>query len=209
MKQLRKYGYEILLSLLGVAFGTMLLYLWLVMPEDLITRGTVMFGMFFDGIAIYFVLRKLWRTKWRYRVMPTVQNILEKVARVFKIIRQKLGIPERSQQTVLRGKSKIFFDVKQTDPQTKRSKKQSAWKNLQNDKERLGYLYKRMIDANINQGLPIYSYETPSEIKGKKEYQAVENQIFDLYVENRYKGEVNLNRSVLDDLKKEMKNAKK
>ena len=209
MKQLRKYGYEILLSLLGVAFGTMLLYLLLVMPEDLTTRGTVMFGMFFDGIAIYFVLRKLWRTKWRYRVMPKVQKILEKAARIFKIVRQKLGIPERRQQTVLRGKSKIFFDVKQTDTQTKRHKKQSAWKNLQTDKERLGYLYKRMIDTNINQGMPIYAHETPSEIKDKKEYQAVENQIFDLYVENRYKGEVTLNRAVLDDLKKEIKNAKK
>ena len=65
MKKLRQYAFEILLSILGVAFGTMLLYLVIVMPEDLIERGTVMFCMFFDGIAIYFVLRKLWRAKWR------------------------------------------------------------------------------------------------------------------------------------------------
>lgn len=209
MKQIRKYVYEILLILLGIAFGTMLLYLLLVMPEDLTTRGTVMFGMFFDGIAVYFVLRKLWRTKWRYRVMPSIQKILEKAARIFKIVRKKLGIPERGQQTVLRGKSKIFFDVKQTTVQTKRIKKQSAWKNLRTDKERLGYLYKRVIDTNINQGLPIYSFETPTEIRGKKEYQNVENQIFDLYVENRYKKEVTLERSILDDLKTEMKKTKK
>ena len=43
----------------------------------------------------------------------------------------------------------------------------------------------------------------------KKEYQNVENQIFDLYVENRYKKEVTLERSVLDNLKAEMKKTKK
>lgn len=208
MKKLRQYAFEILLSILGVAFGTMLLYLVIVMPEDLIERGTVMFCMFFDGIAIYFVLRKLWRAKWRYRVMPKVHQIFEKLARVLKIIRKKLGIPERREQTVLKGKSKIFFDVKKTDTQKKRAKKLSAWKSLQSDKERLGYLYKRVIDTNISHGTPIYSSETPTEIRGKKEYHDVENQIFDLYVENRYREDVTLDRIKLDDLKKEMKNAK-
>lgn len=208
MKKLRKYAFEILLSVLGVAFATMLLYLVIVIPEDLMTRGTVMFCMFFDGIAIYFVLRRLWRTKWRYRVMPQVQKIFEKLAHVLKMVRQRLGIPERGQQTVLKGKSKIFFDAKPIDTQTKRSKKPSTWRNLQNDRERLGYLYRRMIDANISQGLPVFSSETPSEIKGKKDYRDIENQIFDLYVANRYKGDVKLDRILLDDLKKEMKNAK-
>ena len=205
MKYIRKYGFEILLSILGVAFAAMLLYLLIVTPEDLMMRGTVMFGLFFDGIALYFVLRKLWRTKWRYCVMPQVQKILEKLARVLKIVRKKLGIPERNQQTVLKGKSKVFFDAKPTNEQVKRSKKAKGWKALQSDKERLGYLYKRVIDANIHQGVPIYSFETPSEIKSKKEYLDTENQIFDLYVANRYKNDVTLDRDVLDDLKKEIK----
>ncbi len=208
MKQIRKYAFEILLSILGVAFGTMLLYLVIVMPEDIMTRGTIMFGMLFDGIAIYFVLRKLWRSKWRYLVVPQVQKLFEKLVRVLKIVRKKLGIPERGQHTVLRGKSKIFFDMKPTYAQAKRVKKPSAWKNMQTDKERLGYLYKRVIDTNIHQGVPIYSSETPTEIKDKKEYRDVENQIFDLYVENRYKDDVMLDRTMLEDLKKEMKNAK-
>ena len=205
MKYIRKYGFEILLSILGVAFAAMLLYLLIVTPEDLMMRGTVMFGLFFDGIALYFVLRKLWRTKWRYCVMPQVQKMLEKLARVLKIVRKKLGIPERNQQTVLKGKSKVFFDAKPTNEQVKRSKKAKGWKALQSDKERLGYLYKRVIDANIHQGVPIYSFETPSEIKSKKEYLDTENQIFDLYVANRYKNDVTLDRDVLDDLKKEIK----
>ena len=115
---------------------------------------------------------------------------------------------ERNHHTVLKGRSKIFFDTKEKDLPTKRAKKPSAWKNLQTDKERLGYLYRRMIDANINQGLPVFSSETPTEIKNKKEYRDIENQIFDLYVENRYKDDVTLDSTVLDDLKKEMKNAK-
>lgn len=208
MKWIRKYIYELLASILGTAFATMLLYLLIVKPEDLMVRGTVMFGLFFDAIAIYYTLRKLWRTKWRRCVMPKVQEFFEKIAKVLKLFREKLGIPETNHHMVLRGKSKIFFDVKATNVQTKRAKKPSAWKSLQTDRERLGYLYRRMIDTNINQGLPVFSSETPTEIKGKKEYRDVENQIFDLYVENRYKDDVTLDRIVLDELKKEIKNAK-
>ena len=94
MKWIRKYFFEIILSILGIAFATMLLYLILVMPEDLMVRGTVMFGLFFDAIAIYYTLRQLWRTKWRYRVMPVMQKIFEKIAKVLKLFREKLGIKE-------------------------------------------------------------------------------------------------------------------
>lgn len=208
MKLIRKYGYEILASILGIAFVTMLLYLLLVKPEDLMVRGTVMFMMFFDAIALYYVLRKLWRTKWRYRVVTSVQKVFEKIARVLKIFRQKLGIPEREQKTVLKGKATISFDAKPIYEQAKRVKKPKGWKSLQTDKERLGYLYKRMIDTNISRGVPIFSSETPTEIKGKKSYHNHENQIFDLYVANRYKNDVTLDSAVLDDLKKELKNAK-
>ena len=140
--------------------------------------------------------------------MPQVHKIVEKLAHVFKILRKKLGIPERGDQTVLKGKSKIFFDIKISDTEVKRAKKLSAWKSLQTDRERLGYLYKRVVDTNINRGTPIYSFETPTEIKDKKEYHDVENQIFDLYVENRYKEDVTLDRIKLDGLKKEMKKEK-
>lgn len=208
MKLIRKYGYEILASILGVAFVTMLAYLLIVKPEDIMTRGTVMFMMLFDAIAAYYVLRKLWRTKWRYRVMPSLQKAFEKIARAIKIFRQKLGIPEKEPKTVLRGKATISFDAKPIYEQTKRIKKPKGWKSLQTDRERLGYLYKRMIDTNIHQGVPIFSSETPTEIRDKKDYRDHENQIFDLYVANRYKNDVTVDRTVLDDLKKEMKNAK-
>ena len=208
MKLIRKYGYEILASLLGVAFVTMLLYLVIVKPEDLYVRGTVMFGMLFDGIAIYYALRKLWRTKWRYRVVPAVQRVWEKIARVLKIVRTKLGLEKKEKRTVLKGKTIVFFEKKPLEQQATRAKKPLGWGSLQTDRERLGYLYRRMIDGNINRGLPVFSFETPSEIKEKKEYKDCENQIFDLYVANRYKGEVSLDRETLNDLKKELKNTK-
>ena len=208
MKLIRKYGYEILAGLLGIAFATMLLYLLIVKLEDLNTRGTVMFGLLFDAVAIYYVLRKLWRTKWRYRLMPVLQKALEKITRVFKIFRAKLGLERTDKGTVLKGKTTISFDEKPLFMQTRRTKKPQEWKSLQTDRERLGYLYRRMIDSNIRQGLPVFSSETPTEIKRKKDYRDCENQIFDLYVANRYKGEVTLNRESLNNLKKELKNTK-
>ena len=208
MKLIRKYGFEILLGISGIAFGIGVLYIILAMPEDLMVRGTIMFGLFFDGIAIYYILRKLWHTKWKYRVIPAVQTFFEKLAKVLKLVRKKLGIKEREASTVLKGKSIIFFDTKPTQEQAKRKKKTSAWKNLQTDKERLGYLYRKMIDTNIHQGLPVFASETPTEIKDKKEYREHENQIFDLYVANRYREDVDLDADVLNDLKQEIKNAK-
>jgi len=208
MKLIRKYGYEILASLLGVAFVTMLLYLVIVKPEDLYVRGTVMFGMFFDGIAIYYALRKLWRSKWRYRIAPVAQKVFEKLVRVFKIFRAKLGFESKDARTVLRGKVTVSFDAKLSTAATKRAKKPQGWGSLQSDRERLGYLYRHMIDQNISRGLPVFSSETPSEIKEKKSYKDCENQIFDLYVENRYREQVSLDREDLNDLKKELKNAK-
>ena len=208
MKLIRKYGFEILLGISGIAFGIGVLYIILAMPEDLMVRGTIMFGLFFDGIAIYYILRKLWYTKWKYRVIPAVQTFFEKLAKVLRLVRKKLGIKEREASTVLKGKSIIFFDTKPTQEQVKRKKKPSAWKNLQTDKERLGYLYRKMIDANIHQGLPVFASETPTEIKDKKEYREHENQIFDLYVANRYRDDVDLDADILNDLKQEIKNAK-
>ncbi len=208
MKLIRKYGYEILASLLGVAFVTMLLYLVIVKPEDLYVRGTVMFGMLFDGIAIYYALRKLWRTKWRYRVVLAVQRVWEKIARVLKLVRTKLGLEKKEKRTVLKGKTTVFFEKKPLEKQAKRAKKPQGWGSLQTDRERLGYLYRYMIDHNISRGVPIFSSETPSEIKEKKDYKDCENQIFDLYVENRYRDKVALDREVLNDLKKELKNTK-
>ena len=123
MKLIKKYGFEILLGILGVAFGTGTLYLILVMPEDIMVRGTITFGLFFDGIALYYILRKLWHAKWKYRVMPAVQKIFEKIAKVLKIVREKLGIKEREPSTILRGRSIISFDI---NPSTN---KQSARRN--------------------------------------------------------------------------------
>lgn len=208
MKQIRKYGYEILACLLGVAFVTMLLYLLVVNPENLNVRGTVMFGILFDAIALFFVLRKLWRSKWRHRIAPVAQKILEKLVRVFKIFRAKLGLEGKDARTVLGGKVTISFDAKISSATKKRAKKPQGWGSLQTDRERLGYLYRSMIDQNIHRGLPVFSSETPSEIREKKTYKDCENQIFDLYVENRYREEVSLDREDLNDLKKELKNTK-
>ena len=206
MKLIRKYGFEALAVILGAAFGTMLLYLCIVKPEELMTRGTIMFALLFDGIALYYVLRKLWRTKWRARVMPSVQKIFEKLARALRLFQKKLGLAREDSKTVLKGKSTIIFDTKPINTQSKRAKKPAGWKNLQSDKERLGYLYRRMIDTNIHRGLPVFSCETPTEIRGKKNYGDCENQIFDLYIANRYKDDITLDRDMLDDLKKEVKN---
>ena len=66
----------------------------------------------------------------------------------------------------------------------------------------MGYLYKSVIELNINHGLLVFSSDTPIEVKMKKEYETFENQIFDLYITNRYKDTLETDTDTLNELKK-------
>ena len=71
--------------------------------------------------------------------------------------------------------------------------------------ERLGYLYKHTVEFNVKHGLLASSSDTPIEIKMKKEYETHENQIFDLYITNRYKDSLEVDGYMIDELKKRLK----
>ncbi len=204
MKALKKYRYELLALLLTSGFFSIILY-WLV--ADFATQ-TIRAGLSVllaaDGVGLYFVLRQLWRTKWRNSFVASVQKVVEKLAKRLLRFLEKRSIKKGKKTTVLSGKTTVSFDSPISVSLEKKAKKTQKWKHLQTSRERLGYLYRQMIERQIKRGQLVYSSDTPVEIKSQREYEAFENEIFDLYIENRYQETVQIHFHTLDDLKRRM-----
>lgn len=204
MKTLKKYRYELLALLLTAVFFSIILY-WLV---DDSTTQTVRAGLSVllaaDGVGLYFVLRQLWRTKWRNSFVASVQKMVEKLAKHLLRFFEKRNIKKGKKTTVLSGKTTVSFDFPTSAFLEKKTKKSPKWKHLQTSREKLGYLYRQMIERQIKRGRLVYASDTPYEIKSQKDNEIFENEIFDLYIAHRYKETVQIHFSTLDDLKKKM-----
>ena len=200
MRTIQKYRYESLAIVLTAAL--LVLGFYLVMADfDVNSVRSALFAAFVaDGVALYFTIRKLWRTKWKKVFLSSVQKIIAKIAKRLTAFLEKRIISKKT--TVLSAKTTVSFDFPLQELSKKKSHKTTKWKHLKNDRERLGYLYKQMIEFNINHGLLVFSSDTPIEVKMKKEYETFENQIFDLYITNRYKDTLETDTDTLNELKK-------
>lgn len=204
MMRIKKYAYEIYAVILATVFFEIVVY-WA--TEDSMARWLrsalpVVFAV--DCVLLYFTLRKLWRTKWRKRVVSTAQRIIAKIAKRLMSFIEKRNIKKNRKTTVLSGRTRISFDLPIPESDEKKPKKAPRWKQLQDNRERLGYLYKKLIEHKIKHGSPVYSSETPSEIKLKGENEAVENEIYDLYIANRYRETVEADTEALGNLRNEL-----
>ena len=200
MRTFQKYRYESLAIVLTAAL--LVLGFYLVMADfDANSARSALFAAFVaDGVALYFTIRKLWRTKWKKVFLSSVQKIIAKIAKRLTAFLEKRIKSKKA--TVLSAKTTVSFDFPLQELSKKKSPKAAKWKHLKNDRERLGYLYKHVIEFNINHGLLVFSSDTPIEVKMKKEYETVENQIFDLYITNRYRDTLETDTDTLNELKK-------
>ena len=75
---------------------------------------------------------------------------------------------------------------------------------MKSDRERLGYLYRKMIDRKLERGVNITRCETPTEIKAKHSENETENELFDMYIEYRYDNRKCLSTEKLIEIKNRM-----
>ena len=202
MRKLYKYRYECLAVLLTVALFIMAFYLSFADSEERSARSALFAFFVADLVALYFTIRKLWRTKWRRLFVTAVQKIVAKIARrLITFIENRI---REKKATVLSGKTTVFFELPTQEFDKQKAPKAVKWKKLNSDRERLGYLYKHMIENRIKHGSAIRSYNTPSEIRAQRENEDIEERIFELYIENRYKETIDTDTQTLDDLKSEL-----
>lgn len=204
MKRILQKRLEISAFLLTVGFFTMLIYSANKPPETSLSRSILIVAQIVDVVLLFWVFRKLWRTKWKRQLTTAAQKILSKIAKKLMEFLEKRAMLRGRGGKILSGKTIVSFNFSQTESQLYKKVKSPKWKNLKNDKERLGYLYRNLVELKIKHGLLVYSSDTPREVKNKKDNEVFENEIFDLYIENRYKKDIETDTVILNDLKNEL-----
>lgn len=200
MKGILKKRLEIFAIFLSVGFFTITLYTRTLPDESERIRIICRVLQTADIVGLYFVLRKLWLTKWKKKIITSMQQVFSKIIKKWMEIRNKWDAFREKDKKILSGKTTVSFDFYK-DEAHKSHKKVIKWKNLKSDIERLGYLYKHTVEFNVKHGLLASSSDTPIEIKMKKDYETYENQIFDLYITNRYKDSLEIDSNEIIKLK--------
>lgn len=151
-------------------------------------------------IPAYKLFSFLWRTKWRDKVFAAAKKFYSKYGiRLFKAL-EKLGFGQSA--TDLGGRSSISFNFGR-EREDKRKVRAPKWKNLRNEKQRLGFLYRAVIMKKIKHGSKIYASETPAVINARESSAGAEAEVMDLYCRMRY-STLSPDGERIDELKREI-----
>lgn len=206
MKLIKKFWREALLTLDGAGFFA-LMYFWTVSrPENMYLRALVLIAIAATLIFAVWLLRSLWRAKWRSATARAMQKVFGRIQRFFERFADRL-VFSRKGKRVLSCKTTVIFDRKYERDVTSGEAhvmKPPKWKQLQSDRDRMRYLYRKMIGGKIKKGARIYSADTPSEIDKKTEKTPAEQELFDLYISCRYDERKSPQASDVQELKREL-----
>lgn len=187
MKFIKNYWREGLLVLL-LSVAATLIYQWTVdRPSDTVTQSFMLIGIVVCLAGAVWLVKSLWRDKWRQAATKGMQRLFAKVQRFFERFAEKLGF-NRSKKSILGGKTRVIFDRVQSreEIETVKAAKPPKWKHLESERERMRYLYRQMIAGKLKKGALIYAADTPSEIEKKQEKTPTEGELFELYIGYRY-----------------------
>ena len=201
---LKKFWREICLILLVCGlYG--LFVLWTgCSEEDVYARSFIFIGMGADIVAFFLVLRSLWRKKWRKKAAESFGRLFERIRRFMTKIAERLSLGTK-QNDVLRGRMTFTFDkIERDESELQKRAKPPKWKQLEDDRSRMRYLYRGMIKGRLKRGELIYSDETPSEIERKKEKTPAEQELFDMYIACRYDERKHIDEAQIQNLKREL-----
>ncbi len=134
------------------------------------------------AVTAYKLFIFLWRSKWRDKVSAVARRLYAKYGvKLFRAL-EKWGFGSNSE---LGGKSSIIFNFGREKVENKK-KRPPKWKNLKNEKQRLGYLYRAIITKRIKNGERILASETPAVIRERINADGAEGEVLDMYCGMRY-----------------------
>ena len=139
-------------------------------------------------IPFYLVLRKNWREKYRMPVIIGLRKAIVGASRFLIRIAGRFSFFHRG--NVISGRTTVHYDFsafrKNERRRRKTAEKQPRWKDMENPRQRLGFLYYRVISDKIKHGEDIASHETPLEISKRSTDDEAMNELFRMYNEVRY-----------------------
>lgn len=161
-----------------------------------------------DLIVLFFMLRSLWRNKWKKRFVKWGQKTFENIAKAFlrfvERFLDKLGFSGVGDKNTIHGKVSVVVDKDIFLQKVEKKQKNQKWKQMKNNKERLGFLYKYMIVNRIKKGKKVFASDTPSEIREKYECADGEYKLFDLYINTRYDDREEPSDEEIDTIKRQI-----
>ena len=172
-------------------------------PEDQYAAWLLLATNLLELALLFRLIIDLWRLKWKKLFARGTQKLLGVLTRFIssffdKYIAKWFGY--RRPQNIISGSSRITLDTITFEPKPQR-KKQVKWKNLKDDRQRLGFLYRHMITSKLRAGDTAFPHDTPSEIRNRVENQPHEERLFELYVASRYDERVHLPECEITELK--------
>ena len=139
-------------------------------------------------IPLYLVSRKSWREKYRMPIIIGFRKAIVGASRFLIKIAGRFSFFHRG--NVISGRTTVHYDFsafrKDTRRKRKTAEKQPRWKDMESPRQRLGFLYYRVITDRIKHGEVITSHETPLEISQRPTENEAVTELFKLYNEVRY-----------------------
>ena len=187
MKKLFNYRYEMLATGLFSLLCAQVLRIVRTPPGSSFGRFLAFAAVMGNFFALLWTLKRLWRKKWRRaflnKLTQLAESAFEFISRLFDGILKRLGVGEK--KNILGGKTSVIFDGTD-DIGEKKKKKRKKWRQLESDRERLGYLYSHMIIQRLGRGIRAKRSDTPSELKNREENSPAEEELFEMYIDVRY-----------------------
>ena len=119
------------------------------------------------------------------RLSKAIFGIAEKLKEAADKLKRKLGI-----KTVKKRKHRDEIRIVINDDRDLRKKKKPLTKKrfsqLEDDVQRIRYMYIKLLGWKQKKGESIYTYQTPEELKEKTAKNETEKELFDIYTPVRY-----------------------
>lgn len=211
MKRLKRFRTELLFLLLSTVLALILVYWNEHRPQNFAVQSVLLALCLANGIALYRLFILLWK-KWQKKLTANLKRLFAGASMLLmKLLDKWEAVKSRftgKRKHTIFGKTTVTFDFA-GEPRTPKPPKPPKWKNMQTDRQKLGYLYYHLITRRIKRGMSARPTDTPAELKTRAVNQPPEEQLFDLYIDARYDERVPLEEAELSKLKETLFGKKK
>ena len=135
-------------------------------------------------VSLLYSLRLLW-LKYRKKVAGLIRQGYSAFVRKLFIVLNNI-VEYVSKGNSVKGRTTVIFSLRDRSENKKANKKRLKWRQLEDDRARLSYLYASMIEYKLASGADIRSSDTPDEISRKHTENIVEGELFSYYSSHRY-----------------------
>ncbi len=152
--------------------------------------------------SLAFFIRRLW-LKYKSRIAGFAKSTYVKLGKKLVEILDKIGV-RRGRGNLISGNTTVTFSFSRPGEFQKRLKRRAKWKLLETDRQRLGYLYQRLISRKLEDGRNISHSDTPDEIARSHAEGDSEERLFACYSGHRYYDPLPLDGEEIARIKEEL-----